>query len=113
VGDKISLHDEYASFQCPGCKTTHTVAIKNWNWNGSATSPTFNPSILVQCGHYGNPQSDHCWCTYNAAHPDEPAPFKCQRCHSYVQNGKIIFLPDCTHELKGQTVELPEWNSDF
>lgn len=30
------------------------------------------------------------------------------RCHSYVRNGHVEFLSDCTHELAGQTVELPD-----
>ena len=29
-------------------------------------------------------------------------------CHSFIRNGMIQFLDDCTHPLKGQTVELPE-----
>jgi hypothetical protein len=29
-------------------------------------------------------------------------------CHSWVTNGRIQFLSDCTHSLKDQTVELPE-----
>lgn len=29
-------------------------------------------------------------------------------CHSYVRGGTIEFLDDCTHELRGQTVSLPE-----
>jgi hypothetical protein len=29
-------------------------------------------------------------------------------CHSFVTNGKIQFLADCTHKLAGQTVELPD-----
>lgn len=31
-----------------------------------------------------------------------------QVCHSYVTNGRIQYLGDCTHELAGQTVDLPE-----
>jgi hypothetical protein len=30
-------------------------------------------------------------------------------CHSFVTDGRIQFLEDCTHELAGQTVDLPEW----
>lgn len=33
----------------------------------------------------------------------EPKP---KVCHSFVRNGKIEYLNDCTHELAGQTVEL-------
>lgn len=52
--------------------------------------PTFAPSILVN----GNVELNN---------PMVP------RCHSYVTNGKIHFLDDCTHSLKGKIVELPEW----
>jgi hypothetical protein len=35
-------------------------------------------------------------------------------CHSFVTDGKIQFLNDCTHSLKDQTVDLPDvpagWN---
>lgn len=29
-------------------------------------------------------------------------------CHSFVRNGRIEYLGDCTHHLKGQTVDLPD-----
>lgn len=32
--------------------------------------------------------------------------FSC--CHSFVENGMIRYLDDCTHSLVGQTVELPD-----
>jgi hypothetical protein len=30
------------------------------------------------------------------------------RCHSFVRESRIEFLTDSTHELAGQTVDLPE-----
>lgn len=30
------------------------------------------------------------------------------QCHSFVRDGKIEFLSDCHHELRGQTVDLPD-----
>jgi hypothetical protein len=30
-------------------------------------------------------------------------------CHSFVTDGRIQFLNDCTHPLAGQTVDIPEW----
>jgi hypothetical protein len=30
-------------------------------------------------------------------------------CHSFVVDGRIQFLGDCTHHLAGQTVDLPPW----
>jgi hypothetical protein len=29
-------------------------------------------------------------------------------CHSFVRNGRIEFLGDCTHALAGQTVDLKD-----
>lgn len=29
-------------------------------------------------------------------------------CHSFVRDGRIQFLADCTHAMAGQTVDLPE-----
>jgi hypothetical protein len=73
-------------FECPGCAGMH-YADERWTFNGDIESPTFSPSIKVTVGH----------------HPDPP-----DICHSFVRDGKIQFLNDCTHELKGQTVSLPE-----
>jgi hypothetical protein len=93
-------------FYCEGCKGTHMVN-ESWTFNGDYERPTFSPSILVRSGHYmPEHNGDVCWCTYNAEHPDDPAPFKCMVCHSYVTDGKIEFLPDCTHDLAGQTIDL-------
>ena len=65
--------------------------------------------MLVTSGHYLPNHKGACWCTYNAEHPDAPAPFTCHVCHSFVTDGRIRFLGDCTHALKGQTVPIPEW----
>jgi hypothetical protein len=97
---KVSIaSDNFAIFECPGCKESHGIPIAGahaWRWNGSVDSPTFTPSIKV---------------TY-PANPDAIEEFKEWRtervCHSFVTDGKIQFLGDCTHALAGQTVELPE-----
>jgi hypothetical protein len=96
-------------FWCPGCECYHAVAVgvtehPKWSFNGDFDHPTFYPSILVLTGHYAEPNS--CWCEYNREHPDTPGP-TCCRCHSFVTNGMIQFLPDSTHKLAGKTVELP------
>lgn len=111
-----SLEGGRLAFRCPGCKTTHSVNVGDgpgprWAWNGDVDKPTFTPSVLVQSGHYV-PGSDPrgCWCTYNAQHyKDEDPDFKCFVCHSFVTDGRIQFLGDCTHALAGQTVDLAEF----
>ena len=102
--------DGHISFRCPGCNETHTVN-SGWIYYGNPNKPTFSPSILVRSGCYSelHKPSDECWCTYYKEHPDEPKMFKCYRCHSFVRDGRIEFLGDCTHDLKGQTVDLPDF----
>lgn len=99
------------TFRCPGCNRNHSVVVAagQWTFNGDVERPTFSPSVLVKSGHYADHHTagDPCWCTYNAEHPDEPSGFDCQRCHSFVRDGRIQFLGDCTHKLAGQTVDLP------
>lgn len=102
------------AFWCPGCDDVHQVKHgepAGWGWNGDHASPTFTPSVLVTSGHYvdGQPEGGSCWCKWNAEHPGDPSPYKCYRCHSYVTDGRIQFLGDCTHQLAGQTVELPDY----
>lgn len=77
------------SFMCPGCNDTHEVDGK-WTFNGDYEKPTLRASIKVR--GVVDPACD-------------PTP---TICHSYVTDGKIEFLGDCTHELVGQTVELPK-----
>jgi hypothetical protein len=54
----------------------------NWTWNGDVDKPTLKPSVLSGGGD------------------DMP------RCHSFVNDGKVQFLDDCSHELAGQTLDL-------
>lgn len=102
------------SFWCPGCQEAHSVRTESmdgkpvWGFNGDYDRPTFTPSVLMTSGHYVSfhKPGDLCWCSYDAEHPDRTAPFKCTVCHSFVTDGKIQFLGDCTHALAGQTVAL-------
>lgn len=115
---KILRHttDTGLMFWCPGCNEAHGIkhGVGGWKWNGSADKPTFTPSILVRNGHHAShfKAGDSCWCTYNAeqaAKGEEPTSFGCGICHSFVTDGRIQFLSDCTHALAGQTVDLPDW----
>jgi hypothetical protein len=108
-----SLSNGHVGFWCPGCNDMHVVDTTRWTFNGDLLHPTFSPSILVQAGHYATEDKECCWCTYNKAHADNPAPFKCYRCHSYVENGIISFLQDCTHDLAGYKVPLPDFPADL
>lgn len=79
-------------FWCPGCGEHHGVYVEReqrprWGWNDSMDRPTFTPSILV---------------TWEWGEKREK-----KVCHSFVTDGQIRFLGDCTHKLAGQTVPLP------
>lgn len=104
------------TFWCPGCNRAHSVKTSagGWGFNGNGDAPTFTPSVLVRTGHYvpGHEDKKDCWCTYNAENPDDPAPFQCHTCHSFVTDGRIQFLGDCTHSLAGQTVDLPDFEKE-
>lgn len=59
----------------------------NWTWNGSVDSPTVKPSVLTK--------------SYEG---DEVSIV----CHSWINDGKVQFLSDCTHEFAGKTMDLLE-----
>lgn len=86
-------------FWCPGCDGAHQVQIgagpgPRWGFDGNFERPTFTPSVLVT---YGGPDADR-----DGAPP--------AICHSFVRQGQIQFLNDCTHALAGQTVPLKPFN---
>lgn len=94
-----SLEGNGLLFRCPGCDSGHMIRHGDgpgprWTWNGNAEKPTFQPSVKV---------------TYDGADAGiDGAPPAI--CHSFVTDGRIQFLGDCTHALAGQTVDLPEIN---
>lgn len=99
----------YVGFNCPGCGGVHTVRVSGpnaWKWNGSTDAPSISPSILVTSGHFlGGASAKHCWCNFEERF-GRKADFSCVRCHSFVEDGSIRFLEDCSHALAGQTVPL-------
>jgi hypothetical protein len=80
-----------ARFHCDGCECSHIIPVGNgqndWHWNEDKVKPTFSPSILTQYPNWG-------------------AEGFVKRCHSFVEDGNIRYLSDCTHELAGKTVPL-------
>lgn len=76
--------EEYL-FWCPGCEAHHYIRIASpepgprWTWNENLFFPTVSPSIIVA----GPP-----------------------RCHLFIHQGLLQFLPDSDHALAGQTVDM-------
>jgi len=101
MSKRVTIQGGAVQFRCPGCGLLHRVPFdetayspadpkKNrpmWTFNGSETAPTLSPSLLVRCSTGDD--------------------FKKLVCHSFIRDGKIQFLSDCTHSLAGQTVDLP------
>jgi hypothetical protein len=76
--------------ECPACESSHLFYTnlsnpnQNWGFNNNLDKPTFTPSMLIY-----------------------PSQIQ-KRCHSFVRDGKIQYLNDCDHDLKGKTVDLPD-----
>lgn len=85
--NNVISHIQYL-YWCNGCGYEHAFALKseggNHEFNMDLDNPTVSPSLLQNF-----------------------TPGKL--CHSFIKNGKIQYLSDCEHCLKGQTIELPEY----
>lgn len=77
------INNDTLLFYCKACKEYHAVNTKGWRFNGNYDKPTLSPSILVTWGDN-------------------------RRCHSFIRDGKIQYLSDCTHELAGQILDLED-----
>ncbi len=100
--------DRYLIFTCPGCGEAHGPRVAGgpgrplWKWNGDRDRPTLEPSILVRgTVRITDAERDRIL----SGETIVPTPLVC---HSFVRDGRIQFLGDCTHALAGQTVDLPE-----
>ncbi len=71
-------------FYCPGCDEHHWIS-SSWTITGTEDNPTVRPSIRARKGGGIN-----------------------SVCHLFITDGKIHYLSDCTHSMKGCTVEMEE-----
>lgn len=105
-------------FFCPGCKHLHIYFVNSphwtkdsqgWTFNGDMSNPTFSPSLLTTWGKNADP---------NWQEPEEDPVGECRekgwsgQCHLFVTNGQIQYCGDSTHELSGQTIEVPDHFED-
>jgi hypothetical protein len=67
-------------YWCMGCRSLHAIPFATgtmrWTFNNDVVKPTLQPSVRTD------------------------------RCHHFVNNGKIQFLADCKHEFAGKTVDM-------
>ena len=81
------------NYWCQGCDELHGVRTEGasvWGFNGNVDAPTFTPSVLTT------------WTDRSTSPPTE------HRCHTFITNGTVQFLGDCTHALAGKTEPLPD-----
>jgi hypothetical protein len=91
---KIDKDKHGFSFHCPGCGCAHYIQVNPkyspcWQFNNDWDKPTVKPSIRVKSGYVNGVPTT--------------------LCHSFVTDGFIRYLDDCTHALAGKTVELPDF----
>ncbi len=109
--NKNNARGEDYVFWCPGCKHAHAIWTTSpnslnavWEFNGNMERPTFAPSLLIQSPEWTPPVT--------AENIEEwrknpwPQTQVNKVCHSFIRDGHIEFLPDCTHELAGKTVPM-------
>lgn len=84
---------------CPGCRWMHWIAVEHpfpnghrWTFDGNVAAPTFSPSVHIRMGR-GSSGTDRV-------------------CHYFIRAGRIEFCGDSTHELAGQTIDLPDIPAD-
>ena len=85
---------------CPGCNEMHDFAVEHsfhdgsrWSYDGNPVAPTFAPSMNIRRGPFPTGSS---------------RAGQMEVCHYFLHGGRIQFLGDCTHVLRGQTVPLPD-----
>lgn len=94
-------------FWCPGCKCAHGVWTTKqngvgatWSFNGDLERPTFSPSLLIRFTR------DITYAEHLQIMSGVPLDLPQTVCHSFVRDGQIEFLSDCTHALAGKTVPM-------
>lgn len=111
-----STHSGY-TFKCVACGHRHMVTTEGsadfsgplWGFNGDLERPTFTPSLLVTWREPAN-LADHEQIQRDIRAKEEhgtPIPQADRVCHSFIADGRMQYLGDCTHHLAGQTVDLP------
>lgn len=81
------------TFFCEGCNMHHQVWTQTpgkpqWSFNGDLEKPTFSPSLLVRYPQWdGEKQVE-------------------KVCHSFIKDGLIQYLGDCTHKFANMTIPI-------
>jgi hypothetical protein len=83
----IRVRGSAVEFWCPACQCLHRVPIGPNGWEYVARTNTLWPSVKVEGGDANGPTI----------------------CHSFVVNGHINYMHDCTHSYCGaQSVPMQD-----
>ena len=86
---------DYWLVNCPATGFMNVPRDGRWTFNGDYVRPTFQPSYNETWGKDGQSQEDF---------RRESSP---NRNHCWIRDGKIEYLGDSTHSLRGTTVDIP------
>jgi hypothetical protein len=84
-----SLDGHRVGYWCEGCDELHVIRFVNGlhTWDGNIVRPTFSPSVFYE--QKGADGREHV-------------------CHTFIRDGLVQFLDECTHHLAGLTLPLPD-----
>ena len=89
ISAKMRLGGDRLFHYCPGCKGLDPVFFdRGWTWDGNTEAPTFFPSFKHTNGQGAV-------------------------CHYVLTAGVLQYQSDCTHELAGQNVPLPDLPPEY
>jgi hypothetical protein len=97
-------------FWCPACNCGHLFTEGIWEWNENFDKPTISPSLLVKLVKVPKDIPKNEDGTYQVDQNGRIVGCTDEVCHSFVTDGRIQFLSDCTHSLSGQTVDLVDFD---
>ena len=115
---KLRTTENGLSYWCQSCEEMHAVNIVpegaggGWTFAGTYDAPTFKPSVRVTGVQGVNVKGE--WTGEWKTGPDgKPLPLNC---HTFITDGKVQFLADCTDKARAGTTEplpdLPDFMCD-
>lgn len=126
-GDVVAILDVVGRgrsvlFTCPGCGENHCLPVDElnrssprWLWNGSTSRPTLEPSILMRTTRLTERGREQYQTIIDGGGDGERWKDLDREevvCHSFVRDGSIEFLGDCSHSLAGRTIPLSPVDQD-
>ena len=93
---KVIAKGSHWMIKCQACDH-HYIPKDRWKFDGNVESPSFTPSVNESVNQ---PEMD-------GYRPE----VKSSRWHFTVTKGKITYGDDCSHDLRGQTLILPDFSA--